>query len=184
MVVVLAITLSIFIGILFSSSYAWYAYANAETAINGETIKEVPTVIFSQTEYVYSKTTLPIRDEDHYNYASKNSFSITVGEKLKNYDVGVEILLNDIIMSNELKIANYKYELLQDNEVVSSGNFSNIGSNNKLDIAPMILLTPSSYPKTYSYELYIWLSDDGTNQNDLMNKAFSAKVNVKSAIKK
>ena len=37
---------------------------------------------------------------------------------------------------------------------------------------------------TYVYELYIWLSEDKTNQNELMNKQFSAVINVNSAIKK
>ena len=51
-------------------------------------------------------------------------------------------------------------------------------------IMPMTVLDPISYPETYSYELYIWLSDDGTDQNALMNKAFSAKISVNSATKK
>ena len=48
----------------------------------------------------------------------------------------------------------------------------------------MTVLSPTSYPQNYNYELYIWLSDDGTNQNNLMNKGFSAKVSVNSATKK
>ena len=48
----------------------------------------------------------------------------------------------------------------------------------------MTVLNPEIYPKTYNYELYIWLSDDGSNQNNLMNKGISAKINVVSAVKK
>lgn len=183
-IIVLSITIAIFIGILFGSSYAWYAYKNAESRIGGKTIKEVPTIIFAQTEYISSKATMPIKDEDRYNYANKNSFTITIGEDLKDYDTAVEISLKDIYISNELKINNYKYELLQDGISIANGDFSNIGNSTTLKIMPMTKLVNTALPKTYTMELYIWLSDDGTNQNDLMNKSFSAKINVNSAIKK
>ena len=183
-VAILSITIAIFVGIIFGSSYAWYAYSNAESKVNGTTIKERPTIIFSQTEYMYSKDIMPIRDEDRYNYASKNSFTVTIGEDLKDYETGIEISLKDIAMSNELKITNYKYELLQDGVMVNTGDFSNLGSSNTLKIMPMKKMLVTSFPTTYSYELYIWLSDDGTNQNDLMGKTFSAKVNINSATKK
>lgn len=165
-------------------SYGWYAYSNAETKAQASTIKEVPTVIFSQTEYIFSSQTMPIYDEDRYNYANKNSFTITIGENLSEYETGIEISLKDIKMSDELKISNYKYELLQDGELISNGDFSNIGASTVLNLMPMTLMNPIVYPQTYTYELYIWLSEDETNQNELMNKVFSAKVNVNSAVKK
>lgn len=183
-IIILSITIFVFIGIILGSSYAWYAYSNAESRIGGSTIKETPTVIFAQTEYIVAKTIMPIKDEDRYNYANKNSFSITIDENLRDYETAIEISLKDINMDNELKIPNYKYELLQDGKLVSNGNFSNINNATSLKIMPMTILKNITYPQTYTYELYIWLSDDDTNQNDLMNKGFSAKINVNSATKK
>ena len=55
-IIILGITTFIFIGILFGTSYAWYAYNNAESRVSGKTIKETPTVIFSQTEFINSNT--------------------------------------------------------------------------------------------------------------------------------
>ena len=46
--IILGITIAISIGILFGSSYAWYAYKNAESNVSGSTIKETPTTIFAQ----------------------------------------------------------------------------------------------------------------------------------------
>ena len=184
LLLILVITISIIICIMLGISYGWYAYSNAETNIEGKTKKEQPTIIFAQTEYVYSKVTMPIYDADRYNYANKNSFTVTIGENLKDYQTGIEISLKDIVMSNELKNDNYKYELLQDGNVVASGNFSSLGVATTLNLLPMTILIPTSYPTTYNYELYIWLSDNGSNQNNLMNKVFSAKVNVSSATKK
>ncbi len=183
-VIILSVTICLFIGIAFGVSYGWYAYRNAETNVTGSTIKEAPAIIFNQTEYIYSSVTSPILDDDRYNFANKNSFSVTLNENLKKYQVGIKIMLKDIMISQELKTTNYKYELLEDGISVSSGNFSNLDDSTELEIMPMKMLTPNTYPKTYSYELLIWLSDDGSVQNNLMNKGFSAKVDVISAIKR
>lgn len=184
LLIILSITITITMIMMFGVSYGWYAYANAETRVAGTTIKEVPTVIFSQTEYIYSSVTMPIYDKDKYNYANKNSFTITLGENLSNYETGIEISLKDIVIAEELKIENYKYELLQDNQIISSGNFSELGQATILKLMPMTLMAPLKYPQTYTYDLYIWLSEDETNQNYLMDKGFRAKINVNSAVKK
>ena len=184
LLIILSITITITMIMMFGVSYGWYAYANAETRVAGTTIKEVPTVIFSQTEYIYSSVTMPIYDKDKYNYANKNSFTITLGENLSNYETGIEISLKDIVIAEELKIENYKYELVQDKNIIANGNFSTIGEMTTLKLMPMTIMNPTNYPQTYNYELYIWLSEDKTNQNYLMNKGFSAKINVNSAAKK
>ena len=184
MIIILSITISIMFGVLLGISYGWYAYSNAETKINGSTIEKAPSIVFSQTEYIETTENMPIYDEDRYKYANKNSFTVTLGENLIEYETGIEILLNDINIANELKIENYKYELLQNKKIVSSGNFSNLGNSKTIKLLPMTILNPETYPYTYIYELYIWLSEDETSQNNLMNKKFGAKIDVHSATKK
>lgn len=184
MIILLSITLSIMFIVLMGTSYGWYAYSNAESKIQSSTINEAPTIVFSQTEYISSTQNLPIHDKDRYKYASKNSFTVTVGENLKDYEIGLEIILNDINISPELKISNYKYELLENKEIISSGDFSDIADKTSITLLPMSIIEPANYPYTYVYELYIWLSEDETNQNNLMNKKFGAKIDVNSAIKK
>ena len=90
----------------------------------------------------------------------------------------------DINIEEELKIKNYKYELLQNKKTISSGDFSNIGTIKELKLQEMTIVKPTTYPWTYAYELYIWLSEDETNQNHLMNKNFGAKIDINSATKK
>lgn len=184
MIIVLTITITIILCLMSGVSYAWYAYSNAESNVAGTTIKEIPTVIFAQTEYISSTQILPIYDKDRYVYGNKNSFNITINENLKDYQVGIEILLTNIKMADELKISDYKYELLQSGKVLAKGDFSSIGESTTINLLPMTLMTPNTYPETYSYELYIWLSESKENQNHLMDKGFSAKVNVNSAVKK
>ena len=184
MIILLSVTISIMFGVLLGVSYGWYAYSNAESFIEGNTIDEIPTVVFAQTEYITSTQIMPIYDEDRYRYANKNSFTVTLGSNLQEYETGIEITLSNINISEELKISNYKYELLQDKQTVSSGNFSSLGELTTIELLPMTVMTPDTYPSTYAYELYIWLSEDGTNQNYLMNKNFGAQIKISSAIKK
>ena len=127
MIILLSVTVSIMFGVLLGVSYGWYAYSNAETHIGASTLDEVPTVVFAQTEYITSTQIMPIYDEDRYRYANKNSFTITIGENLKNYETAIEIILDNINISEELKIENYKYELLQNKQTISAGTFKNIG---------------------------------------------------------
>ena len=183
-IILLSVTVSIMLGVLLGVSYGWYAYANAESSIIGSTIKEAPMIVFAQTENIIVKQNMPIYDEDKYLYGNKNSFTITLGKNLENYETGIEIVLNDIKMDESLKIENYKYELLENKQVISSGNFSQLGENTQIKLIPLTIMTPEVYPYTYAYELYIWLSEDNTNQNELMNKQFGAAINVNSAIKK
>lgn len=169
---------------MFGVSFAWYQYSNAESNVKGSTIKEKPTIIFSQTEYINSSINMPIEDMDRYRYANKNSFNIIYNEKLKKYEIAIDISLVDINMSEELKNSNYKYELVEDNKTIASGDFSSIGNSSALTLLPTTMVIPQNYPETHEYTLYIWLSDNKTNQNNLMNKKFSAKINVNSAIKR
>lgn len=184
MIILLSITISIMFGVLLGISYGWYAYSNAESNIIANTIKEAPTIVFTQTEYITSTQNMPIYDEDRYRYANKNSFTVTIGENIKEYETGIEITLENINIEEELKIKNYKYELLQNKKIISSGDFSEIGDNKTIKLLPMTIMAPDSFPYTYIYEFYVWLSEDETNQNTLMNKKFGAKINVTSAVKK
>ena len=184
LLLVLSIAMTIIVGVMFGISYGWYEYSTAQISVKGSTLKELPTVIFAHDDNISVSGIMPIYDDDRYNYAEKNTFTVTIGENLKNYEIAIEIVLSNLKMADELKIMDYKYELLQDGVTVSSGDFSNVGMSTNMSIMPMTIFKPATFPQTYTYELYIWLSENGTNQNNLMDKEFSAKLNVNSAIKK
>ena len=106
LLILLSVTISIMFGVLLGVSYGWYAYANAETGILASTIKEAPMIVFAQTENIIVKQNMPIYDEDKYQYANKNSFTITLGKNLEMYETAIEIVLDKIEMAEELKIKN------------------------------------------------------------------------------
>lgn len=184
LIVVLTIAIFVTFGSMLGASYAWYAYENAEISLFGSTIKEAPTVIFSQTEYISSSLNAPIMDEDKENFANVNAFTITFGNNLEKYETAISIVLDEIYMDDALKISNYKYELVGNNETIIKGDFSMLGDNHEIVLLPNTVMDIANYPQTNTYELYIWLSEDGTNQNELMNKNFSGRVKINSASKK
>ena len=95
-IIIMILAVSFVAAIVIGATYAWYSYENASTAINGTTIKEAPAVIFSQTEFIKDSEIVPIQDKDRYNYATKNSFLVTMGTNLSKYEVNIQISLKNI----------------------------------------------------------------------------------------
>ena len=127
---ILAIGMSI-VGVTF----AWYSYSNATSIVKGNTIKDKPTIVFKQSEYISTSNISPIKEEDRYNYGEINSFMVSLDENLSKYDNTLEISLENIKIDNELKNINYRYELLENDIIISSGNFSTL-EDNRLVIMP------------------------------------------------
>ncbi len=168
---------------LIGVTFAWYSYSNAEGRASGSGISEKPSVVFAGTEYIDVSNIMPILDEDRYNYGERNSFVVTVPATLEKYEISIQINLVDISISDELKIDDMKYELLQNDIIVSSGDFSSL-EGNVLSILPNQIINVPNYPYSYNYRLIIWLSDNDGDQNYLMDKELRAKINVISAVKK
>ncbi len=186
LIIILSVTILVIVVGILSFSYAWYAFGDAST-----TFKDVKTadpdigIVFSQTPHVNTTTGIPISASDVETKADKNSFSIdTTNDKLKGLQIAIEISLVDIKIANELKTSDFKYELLEkvDNESkkIKEGTGEDF-TGDKLVLKPMSSIEQG---KTYSYELRVWLQDSGKSQNELMEKSFSAKLQVSSAIKK
>ena len=180
----LLITFSIIFSLMLGSSYAWYAYSNAESTLFGRTSEEKPTVIFAQDDSVVFRANIPILDSDRYSFANITSFNVTFGENIIDYDAVISIELYDIVIDTALVIDNFKYELLENGVSVASGSFADYQNTGNLLVMPSKIIDSDVFPKTYVYDLFIWLSDDGTDQNDLMDKNFSAKVKVNNALKR
>ena len=116
---------------------------------------------------------IPILDSMSDTDASINNFDINLGSMDVNTTFNIKII--DIVIADELKNANFKYQLLKDNAIMATGNFSDIGS----DVEKIIYtqnITSGTESSTSSWILKVWLSDDGADQNSLMNKSFSGKV--------
>ena len=167
--------------LMLSSSYAWYSFTNASTAFNANTSSEDIKVMYKNNNYISTITAVPISSNEVEDKAEKNNFSININNQDLEEEIVVSINLTSISIDNALKNNNFRYELLYNGKSVSTGNFSNVVGGN-FNILKDITLNNFD---DNDFELRVYLLDDGSNQNNLMNKTFKAiiSVNVISRVK-
>ena len=170
--------ISIFVIVMFvlmlSSSYAWYSFANGSTTFSAVTNNKDIKVIYRNNAYISTLTAVPISSDEVADKADKNMFSIEVNNDTIEEQILVSIGLVDVNIDSELKNNNFKYDLLYNGTSIASGNFSGVTGDtfNILDSVALDNLSDNDF------ELRVYLLDDGTNQNSLMNKTFRGTISV------
>jgi len=190
MLFVLTVTTSIIFACMLGSSYAYYTLSNGTTvtATTGEFDANV-SVVFSESEYIYLKTGVPINSTDVDKYASASKFTlIPDATKLQGYDVAVKIAISNITIDTELKISDFKYNLKcndgSSTTTIKSGTGADFTST-ELEIGTLSTQNSTfNVSKTYNCALRLWLQETGSNQNALMNKSFSGLIKVNSVYRK
>ncbi len=160
--------------LMLSSSYAWYSFSNASTKFSTLTNNEDIKVVYKNSNFISTITAVPISSNDIDSLSEKNNFSIEVLNDNIEEALSVSIVLNSIEIDNILKNNNFRYELLYNNSSVSKGSFSEL-SGDKLVLTDGIILDNLG---ENNFELRIYLLDDGTNQNNMMNKTFKGILSV------
>jgi len=179
MLIITAIVITMFI-LSLSTSYAWYTYSGGATDFDSITSEVDLNVIYAQSKIITTTTSLPIKDEEKEKYADTNIFTVSSPQELYNHQVILTISLIDIEIAEELKSQDFKYELLQNSEVIASGTGKDFSEKNKV-LKDQIQINPT---QNYTFGLRIWLSETGESQNELMNKTFQAQIQVDSIAKK
>ena len=156
------------------SSYAWYSYTNGSTTFDVVTNNEDINVTYQTGMYIDTKTALPITKDQIDDYSEKNKFSINLNSEDLVGKLLVDISLVNIEIDELLKNDNFKYELLYNGTSVNTGNFSNI-EENKINLGTNIILDSIN---NNDFELRIYILDDDTDQNILMNKTFKGTISV------
>lgn len=190
MLFVLTVTTSIIFACMLGSSYAYYTLSNGTTvtATTGEFDANV-SVVFSESEYIYLKTGVPINSTDVDKYASASKFTlIPDATKLRGYDVAVKISISNITIDTALKISDFKYDLKcndgSSTTTIKSGTGADFTST-ELEIGTLSTQNSTfNVSKTYNCALRLWLQETGSNQNALMNKSFSGLIKVNSVYRK
>ena len=160
--------------LMLASSYAWYSYTNGSTTFDVVTNNEDINVTYQTGMYIDTKTALPITKEEIDEYSEKNKFSIDLNSEDLVGKILVDISLVDIKIDQSLKIENFKYDLLYNGTNINSGNFANL-DNNSLKLGTNINIDSIT---NNDFELRIYILDDGSDQNNLMNKTFSGTIMV------
>lgn len=160
--------------LMLSSSYAWYSFSNASTTFDVLTSNEDIRVTYNSSRFISTVTAVPISSKDIDALSEKNNFSIDVDNDKVDEALSVSVNLIGIEIDKDLRNSNFKYDLLFNGNVISNGDFSNFSSD-KITIADNIILNNLG---ANNFELRLYLLDDGSNQNRLMNKTFKAIINV------
>ena len=180
LIIILTIVVSILVISLMGVSYAWYSLSNSSTTFNTTTGSDDIAIVYSQSEYVNMTTGIPISESEVSTKAGISRFTVTPGNNLNGYSVFISIELSQISIAPELKISDFKIQLLENGTPIFNCTGANIDSNSLV----MKQLSNITVGTTYRYELRIWINDTGVSQNELMGKSFSGKIKISSSIKK
>lgn len=189
MIFVLAITSILIMGGLFGTSYAYYVstdgtYFNVTTGNFDDEL----AVVFNQSEYINFRAGVPILANEVDTKASKNTFTIIPDSaKLANYDVAVSVSLINLEIADALKVSDFKYKFICNNgssNVISTTGDGTSFTSSVLENDSLLLGSISTSDnsfainKTYNCTLSVWLQENNSDQNALMNKKFSGLIKV------
>ncbi|MEE3343331.1 MAG: hypothetical protein VZS44_04490 [Bacilli bacterium] len=160
--------------LMLASSYAWYSYTNGSTTFDVVTNNEDINVTYTTGMYIDTQTALPIAKEEIDDYSEKNKFSIDLNSEDLIGKILVDISLVNIAIDDSLKNENFKYDLLYNGTSVNTGNFATL-EENTIQLGTNISLDTIS---NNDFELRLYILDDGTDQNNLMNKTFQGTIAV------
>ena len=160
------------IGIGYTYSYFSSRGESDEVMVNTGSLQV--TYVEDSEGIINANNISPILDEDMTSLATKLSFSV-VNEG--NVDGVYNIDLIDVKIDTELINNKFKWALYSWDVLVREGNFSDItnGSDYELISGQNINVSDSE-----EYTLYIWISEDNTDQSIMKGKTFQSKVRVEA----
>jgi len=131
-----------------------------------------------QGDATFSSTKLaPILDEDKDLKAEKFDFSVnSVPEN--TVSIGYRVALTDLNVASEFKNTYVKWELSNDEGVISDGDFSELGTGTKIVLFESPLELPLASEEADSYTLKLWISESNSDQTGMMGKTISGKITV------
>ena len=149
---------------------------NRPTTISGSDASTFDFNLVTQNDgYIKATGVVPIQDSAATTDAELGEFNVVTGNN--TYSVNYSLSLVDIIMSEELKTADFKWSLTctsgcSGTSNNASGSFSGVEGSTMLMISNLVIAAN----KTHSYELRIWLSSTNVDQSEVIGSSFSAKV--------
>src|SRR5574344_110081 len=170
------IMIAIIIPVLFGISYAYYL---AVIKGNNSSVKGTATNTFDinlvtdSGGYITATNMIPIVSDDIANLSNKGVFKVVAGNN--EHKVTYSLSLTNISISSNLKVADFKWDLINKDTSTSiaSGNFASVSST--LTLASNLTIEANT---TTNYELRIYILETDSDQTSQMNGTFSAKVTL------
>ena len=151
-----------------------YAYFSAQASTETQTIKTgTMRITFTHGDILRAEDIWPIKESDISSKATELPFTIT---NVGTLPVTARISLENIVISSELKSADFKWSLYENDSEIASGNFLSTGTT--LDLVKNISIPATDPDTSRSYVLRVWIQETGLNQNTMQDKKLEAKVVV------
>ncbi|MFA7065044.1 MAG: hypothetical protein WC177_06135, partial [Bacilli bacterium] len=170
-----SVFLAIIIPVILSLSFAYFqAIITGEDA--GVTSTSTDTfdieLITENDGYINAIDLLLITPEEVAEHSQKGYFKVVSGSN--EHYVYYTLSLSEITISSNLQVDDFKWQLLKQNQTVTSGTFSGISANN-MTLATNLEIGAN---RTDNYELRLWIEETSSNQNNLIGGSFGGKITL------
>lgn len=174
----------IIITVTFTISYAFFQtiISGNDTAKKTEATTGNLAIDFTTSQYINDTNLMLIQDADRAAKAPYTTFTIKPTSDT-NVASQYNLYLTDINISDNLKSADFKWEIIKGSTTINSGNYLNATSGTDL----LLTSTPIDLSATSTGDTWIfrtWLSETNEDQLSLTNGTFSARVKVVAVVNK
>ncbi len=207
MLVLTFVVTAVFVSVI-GATYAYYVTASGNINLTTGSSDNVVGVVFNSDNYIDLNTGVPISPLEVEKYAGKSKFTLTPNLEVYNkYDFDVVIGLSNIDIDDELKVKDFKYRLICNHKLIYVDGAVNYGesqvfngtakdfsgktheiarlSTTEIDEGRFSIDSSSSVSsQMQECTFYVWLEENGSDQNNLMNKHFSSNITVSTITKK
>lgn len=170
-----SVLLAIIIPVVLSISYAYFQaiITGTDAGITGTSTSKFDIELVTDAGgYINATELLLITEDEVPEYSQKGNFKVVSGNN--DHYIYYTLSLSELTISSNLQVADFKWQLLKDNNIYTSGTFSGI-SQNSMTLASGIVIGAN---ETANYELRLWIEESGGDQFYLIGGTFAAKVSM------
>ena len=170
---IVALVALLIVLVIGTGTYAWLTWSSPNTTKLTVKIGNIADVIFDNGKEINTTSLAPVFT---YDQGEKTSFSIVKRSTATSANIDYTITLNITSIAAELKVASFKYVLLNGNQVVRQGDFSSASSGGTISLSSSRLTDTRA-----DFTFYIYIDGNTENNANMMNKEFKATINVSAS---
>ena len=170
---IVALVALLIVLVIGTGTYAWLTWSSPNTTKLTVKIGNIADVIFDNGKEINTTSLAPVFT---YDQGEKTSFSIVKRSTATSANIDYTITLNITSIAAELKVASFKYVLLNGNQVVRQGDFSSASSGGTISLNSSTLTDTRA-----DFTFYIYIDGNTENNANMMNKEFKATINVSAS---
>ena len=170
---IVALVALLIVLVIGTGTYAWLTWSSPNTTKLTVKIGNIADVIFDNGKEINTTSLAPVFT---YDQGEKTSFSIVKRSTAASANIDYTITLNITSIAAELKVASFKYVLLNGNQVVRQGDFSSASSGGAISLNSSTLTDTRA-----DFTFYIYIDGNTENNANMMNKEFKATINVSAS---